>query len=60
MDNYITKVVELIKLRSLAEHVRANANSQNKMRLGSSIGNTKAIRNLRKELAREKAKSLIK
>jgi len=55
MDNYITKVVELIKLRSLAEHVRVNANSQNRMRLGSSIGNTKAIRNLRKELAKEKA-----
>jgi len=51
------KIIELIRLRSLAEHVRINANSQNRMRLGSSMGNTKAIRNLRKELAREKAKS---
>jgi len=54
--NYIAKVVELIKLRSQAEQIRTQANAQHRMRIGSSIGNTKAIKNLRKELAKEKAK----
>jgi len=59
-DNIIDRysmVVELIKLRSLAEQARVYANKQHGIRLGSSIGNTKAIRNLRKELAKEKALS---